>query len=174
LLFPLLAQKVPDASKLHSPSEVPSKHLLALLGSVETHIKALSNQKPFQMAAVKSAVLALEEASVTHFAAMEAVPLAHLRAHWTCEDVKWALQKKIVDDGDNHDIGWLCARCFDTHEQRDAWLHAVPQISVERRKNVAHPAAERYLKETQSKLDEIISGEHTKITTANDGCCVIA
>ena len=174
MLFPLLAQKVPDASKLHSPSEVPSKHLLALLGSVETHIKALSNQKPFHMTALKSAVLALEEASVTHFASMEAVPLAHLRAHWTREEVKWALEKKVVDDGDNHDIGWLCARCFDTHAQRDAWLHAVPQISVERRKNVAHPAAERYLKETQSKLDSIISGKHDKVITANDSCCVIA
>ena len=116
MLFPLLAQKVPDASKLHSPSEVPSKHLLALLGTVETNIKLRCSQKPFQMAAVKSAVLALEEASVTHFAAMEAVPLAHLRAHWTREEVKKALEKKIVDDGDNdnHDIGWLCARCFST------------------------------------------------------------
>ena len=74
--------------------------------------------------------------------------------------------------GDEVVAFWSIAFSVDTQEQRDAWLHAVPQISVERRKNVAHPAAERYLKETQSKLDEIIAGKRT--VTADAGCCVIA
>ncbi len=178
-LFPLLAKKVADAAKIHSPDEVPTKKLLALFAAVEAEMKALSTQKPFHMHATRQALLALEEASLKHWTAMEAVPLALLRQHYKREEVKWNLEKAIVDDGNPQDAGWLAARCFDTDAERNEWLHKVPEISGERRKAVALPAAHKYLQDTQRLINEVINGKHHQSATAGTkdpvgGCCVIA
>jgi hypothetical protein len=168
--------QVEDVTKVHSPDEVPAKRLLALLAAVSTEVAALTTQKAFHVGDLKAALEALTAASTTHFAAIEAVPLAALRQHYTREESKWALEKHVVEDeGKSQDIGWLLVRCFATDEARNSWLHRVPEISVEKRKAACIPEAHAYARDIQALLDDIVRGKHAhKVESSAGGCCIVS
>lgn len=109
---------------------------------------------------------------------MEAVGLTALRTHFTRKETVWTLEKHLVDDGSAKvDAGWMLCRAFKSDEERDAWLHRVPEISIERRKHVDIPGCHAYQKKFQHLMDEILTGVHERnVSVAADTaqCCVIA
>jgi hypothetical protein len=165
-----------DAAAAHSPDEVPTPRLLSLLAALSSHVAALSTQKPLRTAPLRDALSALSAAAATHFAAIEAVPLAALRQQYSREESKWSLEKHVVEDeGKSQDVGWLLTRCFATDAARDSWLHRVPEISVEKRKTSCMPEAHAYARDTQRLLDELIKGTHgAPVVTSAGGCCIVS
>ena len=161
---------------MHSPDEAPAK-VLAKLAKVARLLGAMSAQSPYMMEDLKAALAALDGVARAHFTGVETVPLAALRTHFSKKECLWSLEKHIADDGEARlDAGWMLCRAFADDAQRDAWLHRVPEISSERRKNVDLPACHAYAEGTQRLLDNIISGKHAQHLAAQDvsGCCVIA
>jgi hypothetical protein len=177
IFFPLLLTKV-DAAAAHSPDEVSKAKLLALLNKLSVTLSARSAQAKFELGADKRALAALAAALEKHFGAVEAVALEALRAHFTRKETIWTLEKPMVDDGSAKlDAGWMLCRAFPNDEARNEWLHRVPEISVERRKNVDIPGCHAYAKKYQRLLDEILSGKHERsvnVAAETAQCCVIA
>jgi len=167
-----------DAAAAHSPDEVSKAKLLALLNKLSVTLSARSAQAKFELGADKRALAALAAALEKHFGAVEAVGLEALRAHFTRKETIWTLEKPMVDDGSAKlDAGWMLCRAFPNDEARNEWLHRVPEISVERRKNVDIPGCHAYAKKYQRLLDEILSGKHERsvnVAAETAQCCVIA
>ena len=161
---------------MHSSEEVPAARLLSLLSALSAHVAALSTQKPYKTAPLLEALAPLDAASRAHWAAVEAVPMAALRQHYSREESKWSLEKHVVEDeGKAQDVGWLLVRCFANDAARDSWLHRVPEISVEKRKSLCIPEAHAYERDTQRLIVELIKGAHgAPVVDPAGGCCIVS
>jgi hypothetical protein len=163
--------------EVHAAGEMSHAKMVALLAAATTALEAQSTQAEWDLTGMHEKFSALDTGARAHMAVIEAGPMEILRREFTHKEVKWALEKHVVNDGSKQDAGWLLARAFGTDPGRDDWLARVPVMPASTRKNSAIPAAHAYLNGTHKLLQEIIDGKHAKgHASAADagGCCVIA